>query len=318
MVASQRKGQTNECTDDKLNEKLTLPDANTYGACDDDKMEEEIEAAASIVDTPFDDVDRCNASLSSASMDIAQKESENESADDMDLDFEDVSDDDFREEQEEEEEKEVEKKQAEHVIEGPADALGVDWASLVNESNAIKSQKTNRMESSVKQLWQPHRILLDVGVSFKMAGTKYANKTLLNAQQNLAHEIQPLSAKAMCVVPIDSKEIRIKMETNTEKFVGIKPELVKLPKTNTQSSDFNNLHPVAAAQVAKRFTSDSPLSNATGPYGRALYANRDIAIRRRLCNLPIAEKNSNTVMSLHTRYEDIAIKLFQKALATSR
>lgn len=234
---------------------------------------------------------------------------EKELADDLDLDFEEISDGELDEEAR---------------IKGLGDALGVDWASLVEESKAITQQKSKKIETSAKQRWQSHRILLDVGVSFKMAGAQFAKAVLLDAQQKLAQE----TPATEITVPIESKVVCVKMEIDSENVEEVEDKLSKLVASNGHDAtgaialtDTLKLHPVASAQVADRSSAQQQCSlvfNATGPYSRALVARRDIAMRRQLCNLPISENNFKATANRHTTgYENIAIKLFQKALTAS-
>lgn len=229
---------------------------------------------------------------------------EKELADDLDLDFEEISDGELDEEAR---------------IKGLGDALGVDWASLVEESKAITQQKSKKIETSAKQRWQSHRILLDVGVSFKMAGANFASAILLDAQQKLAQETLGTEVSE----PVDSKDVCVKIETDsqntgvvdTKSAIGIASNGHDVANALTESL---KLHPVATAQVANRSYAQQQCNlvfNATGPYSRALVAKRDIAMRRQLCNLPISENNFKATANRNsTGYESIAVKLFQKAL----
>lgn len=253
----------------------------------------------------FSDIDEnSDTSLTYVSTD-AKLESDVEPIDDIELDFDgiDLDFDKILEDYENEKESEV--------CAGTFDALGADWANLIEESKAAKQQKSKE-EPCASQRWQSHRILLDAGVSFKMAGAKFAKRTLLDAQQKLAPTPHPSSADV-----IETKFIK--------KENGIKCELAEIDasqiydvsETCTVSTDSEKLHPVAAAQVAKWSAVDSLVFHATGPYSRGLSAKRDIAIRRQLCNLPSNENISKTMIQYpYTRYEDMAIKLFQRALAT--
>lgn len=232
---------------------------------------------------------------------------EKELVDDLDLDFEEISDGELDEEAR---------------IKGLGDALGVDWASLVEESKAITQQKSKKIETSAKQRWQSHRILLDVGVSFKMAGAQFAKTILLDAQQKLSRETLGTEVSE----PVDSKDVCVKMETDIENAGDDDSKSAIVIPSNGHGAanvltDSLKLHPVATAQVANRSYAQQQCNlvfNATGPYSRALVAKRDIAMRRQLCNLPISENNFKATPNRHsTGYESIAVKLFQKALTAT-
>lgn len=259
----------------------------------------------STTDTPSRD-DTPEASAAKPANDTPQAK-EKELVEELDLDFEEISDGELDEEAR---------------IKGLGDALGVDWASLVEESKAITQRKSKKIETSAKQRWQANRILLDVGVSFKMAGMDFAKAVLLDAQRALIEE----TAAAEIAEPVDSKEVCVKMETDAENDGDADTKPVKVVKANGHdavdaSSDAMKLHPVASAQVFNRSTAQHQYNlmlNATGPYSRALIAKRDIAMRRQLCNLPICENNFKSTTNRHsTGYETIATKLFQKAIAAS-
>lgn len=252
--------------------------------------------------------DTPDASAAKVAIELPQVK-EKELADDLDLDFEEISDGDLDEEAR---------------IKGLGDALGVDWASLVEESKAITQRKSKKIETSAKQRWQSHRILLDVGVSFKMAGSQFAKTVLLSAHQKLVKE----TAAAEIAESVDSKEIAVKMEIDDENAADVDTKKVVASNGHnvagasaSASTPSLKLHPVASAQVASRSTAQHQsnlIFNATGPYSRALVAKRDIAMRRQLCNLPISENNFKVTANRHsTGYENIAMKLFQKALAAS-
>lgn len=68
----------------------------------------------------------------------------------MDLDFEEISEDELEEEAR---------------VKGLGDALGVDWASLVAESKPRVKPIT-----SAKIRWEPHNVLVNLGVSVELAG----------------------------------------------------------------------------------------------------------------------------------------------------
>lgn len=75
---------------------------------------------------------------------------------------------------------------------GIGDALGVDWQGLIAETRQQASDyaalQGRDRDTSAKQRWQPHRVLLDMGISFAMAGTEYAQRVLAEAREQLLQE----------------------------------------------------------------------------------------------------------------------------------
>lgn len=198
----------------------------------------------------------------------------------------------------------------------------------MEESKAITREKSNRHETSAKQRWQSHRIFLDVGISFKMAGKAFATKLLNEAHQKLLDESVSIKKesdiKEEKIDDIEQSEENVS-EQNTASECKVEKVTVKkdiddvkqiVPALNDQ------LHELACAQVASRINAHKQYNvvfNATGPYSRALSARRDIAMRRQLCNLPIAENNFKSLAGKpSTGYESLAIKLFQKAVSASQ
>lgn len=243
-----------------------------------------------------------------------------EITDDIDLDFEEISDGELEEEAR---------------VKGLGDALGVDWASLVEESKAITREKTSRIETSGKQRWQSHRIFLDVGISFKMAGKDFAMKLLKNAHQKLVEESKEMKVDVKHEPEKEIKQekpdepeeldeqIVIKKEVVPDNEVQSDVAMVKVEADDVKSSiEDAQIPALACAQVATRINAYKQYNvvfNATGPYSRGLCAKRDIAMRRQLCNLPIAEKNcKNLIGKQSTGFESLAVKLFQKAVGATQ
>lgn len=233
-------------------------------------------------------------------------------ADEIDLDFEEISDGELEEEARNR---------------GLGDALGVDWASLIEESKEIAREKSKSVESSARQRWQPHRILLDTGISFKMAGESFAKRILQDAHAKLIAEIEEeqriRSIATNGIVKIESMDTEddslsndtnqaatIKREDDSKHHVDVKEDIKELFKLE--------LHPLACVQVGTRLEANRRqqlVFNAVGPFSRALCAKRDIGMRRQLCGLPIKENNCKlAVAKQNSGYEAIAAKLFQKAL----
>lgn len=231
--------------------------------------------------------------------------------DDIDLDFEEISDGELEEEAR---------------TKGLGDALGVDWASLIEESKAMMREKLSKAETSAKQRWMPDQILLDVGISYKMAGAEFAQKTLIKAHESVKREMQ--NAVAIKTEPIEDTSNHVLNDgviVKTEKDVddGTASAEVKVNgKCEKDASAHDKdghkliLHPLPCVQTSVESMADKQrrlVFNAAGPYSRGLCTKRDIAMRRQLCNLAINESNCKTA-NTRNGYESIALKLFQKAL----
>lgn len=245
---------------------------------------------------------------------------------DMDLgdDFEEISDGELEEEAR---------------IRGLGDALGVDWASLVEESRAIAREKSTTRNTTAKQRWQPHHILLDVGVSLKMAGTQFGTDILRDAyakldqeerDQNTAVAAKP-SVKIESLPPNEPQLDIVKKEQSDDDVEEEKPKSVDVKSIKIESSAANNMayHPIACVQVAMRHNTEKRRSlvfNATGLYSRALSARRDVQMRRQLCGLPgkpvgnwaASSAGATSATSKALGFRSIALELFQKALGEVR
>lgn len=169
-------------------------------------------------------------------------------ADLADLDFEDVSDGELEEEAR---------------IRRLGDALGVDWASLVDEARA-RARRDRQLARPAKQRWQAHRILLDVGVSFRRAGAEHAADVLNGALRQLrrdeAADAERMAREAQELVARDAKEsataaaaaVVTKAEPPEASETGgmqIKREIVDAPEANATLS--------AANEVADPVVSDT-------------------------------------------------------------
>lgn len=256
--------------------------------------------------------------------------------DDMDLDFEEISDGELEEEAR---------------IRGLGDALGVDWASLVEESRAIAREKSNVRNTSAKQRWQPHRILLDVGISLKMAGTKFATDMLQNVYAKLEQEemeaklidndndnddikVKKIKDEKMELSDIVKKEVSTDNDDDDNENVDeVKEEVksidVKSIKTEPNTTIDMAYHPIACIQVAHRSNAEKRrglVINATGSYSRALSARQDLRMRRQLCGLSVRSSNmdkgltseTSAVTQKEANYRNIALEMFQKTLGKVR
>lgn len=223
--------------------------------------------------------------------------------DDIDLDFEEISDGELEEEAR---------------IKGLGDALGVDWASLVEESKAILREKLSRTVTSTRQRWHPNQILLDVGISYKMAGSAFAQQTLIAARQsvktgNIKKEID------LSNITENDVDIEIKTEIDSDgKPVKLPNGIHDAENKSAVSDQILMLHPLPCAQVSAMSTAECQrrlIFNATGPYSRGLSIKRDIAMRRQLCHLATNESNCKVINTKsYSHYENVALNLFQKAL----
>lgn len=230
--------------------------------------------------------------------------------DDIDLDFEEISDGELEEEAR---------------IKGLGDALGVDWASLVEESKAMLREKLSKTETTVKQRWNPNRILLETGISYKMAGESFAEQTLIRAFESIKKEAQnSVSIKAENTND-NHMDIDIKKEPNDEDETKVNGKHdLGIDQNQDDAVDRKEdessliLHPLPCIQTTVHSLAQKRrqlVFNASGPYSRGLCTKRDIAMRRQLCNLAVNETNCKMVNTKNgSGYESIAMKLFQKAL----
>lgn len=229
---------------------------------------------------------------------------------------------------------------------GLGDALGVDWASLIHESRKTTTKDLSA-DTTAKQRWQPHRILLEVGISIEMAGEQFTLDLLNNANQKLKEELNADAVASSTVVAEGSDETAAKNEGESlkseinikkevfemeiddeynnanggddnmiEKIKTEKSEVIPTPQSNDTTKNIQNVlsHPVACVQVAmKRQIQQRKylISKAAGPCCRALSARRDLMLRRQLCELP---KKNNVSVKANPELSYMAIHLFKKAL----
>ncbi|XP_053698561.1 fl(2)d-associated complex component [Sabethes cyaneus] len=253
----------------------------------------------------------------------------------MDLDFEEISDGELEEE---------------NKVKGLGDALGVDWASLAHETRA-KLKPEQSIPVSARNRWKAHHILLDIGISVRLAGEAYAQRVLTGSKEKLREEIEEFKAAAAAAE--QQKVAAVKKEQEEQLFNGIKikkeildeeeqeaqKELERKQTTNVKSESEHVesketseqeanlagidkiLHPVASVHVAMREKArarrDLILCSA-GPHSRALSARRDLEIRRQLCGFPPQECNERISehQSLPTNPElhETVLKLFQATM----
>ncbi|XP_065077081.1 fl(2)d-associated complex component-like isoform X2 [Ochlerotatus camptorhynchus] len=245
----------------------------------------------------------------------------------MDLDFEEISDGELEEE---------------NKFKGLGDALGVDWASLAQETRAkLKPEQT--IPVSARNRWKAHHILLDIGISVRLAGEAYAQRVLTESKEKLREEIEEFKAAAE-----QQKVAAVKKEEEEQLFNGvkIKKEILDEEERKEQQTDEsavkkedsneNNevseqeanladidkiLHPVASVHVAMRERARARrnlILCAAGPHSRALSARRDLEIRRQLCGFPPQECNERITEHQSTptnpELHETVMKLYQATM----
>lgn len=236
--------------------------------------------------------------------------------DDEMLDFEEISDGELEEDSRNK---------------GVGDALGVDWASLIAETklqaeNAVPG--ANEQPKTAKQKWQPHRIILDMGISLCMAGEDYAKKLLSESRQKLNEELKEINQKDI----LESNSVSVKKENEESKNNTLEHGMdtkenveVKLEPINTKPLDemddvsfnFERLQPLACLQVGERkqrLDRQMLISNACGSHSRALSARQDLKLRRQLCNLPPRDCDLSKPPPTNAKIKSLAIAAFQRTL----
>lgn len=106
----------------------------------------------------------------------------------MDLDFEEISDG------------ELEAEENRGKV-GLGDPLGVDWGSLTKEvlhplKHPGHRQHTHQFPVSARNRWKAHHILLDIGISVRLAGASYAHRVLSEAKERLREELEEFRSVA--------------------------------------------------------------------------------------------------------------------------
>ncbi|XP_059618600.1 fl(2)d-associated complex component isoform X2 [Phlebotomus argentipes] len=188
--------------------------------------------------------------------------------DDFNLGFEEISDGELEEEAR---------------VKGLGDALGVDWTSLVTESRA--RDQANRSEAtSMRQKWKHHQVLLNLGISVRLAGEEFTRELLKRARQSAREDKQMKNGEVVAEHEAVEKEEEIAMP-----------------------------HRVADVQVAQRKATERRarlISQTSGCFSRALNARRDLQVRRQLCGFPIQEVH---YCSVSPELNNLAVQLFKKA-----
>lgn len=250
------------------------------------------------------------------------------------LDFEEISDGELEEE---------------NKFKGLGDALGVDWASLAQETRA-KLRPEQTIPVSARNRWKAHHILLDIGISVRLAGEAYAQRVLTESKDKLRDEIHEFKAAAAAQKQAAVKReeeaqqlfhgVKIKKEVldedeqkevaEREQQAAIKEEAESAAAAEEQTEQEANLaemdkilHPVASVHVAMRERARARrnlILRAAGPCSRALSARRDLEIRRQLCGFPPQECNERITESAaatagaNAELHDAVMKLFQATM----
>ncbi|XP_049879549.1 zinc finger CCCH domain-containing protein 13-like [Pectinophora gossypiella] len=182
------------------------------------------------------------------------------------LDFEEISDGELEEER---------------TRAGLGDALGVDWASLVAD---VRRREQTAPVGGARDRWRPERVLARLGLSVNMAG----KNTVQDILQKNAESQEPIPDNKADNQDSENPEIKTEQNGNLEE------EEVKIEPKPTP--DVNSLHPVAVIQVAiqKRKKQRAVLFGSGCEITRGLSARRDLALRRFLCHLPVAERTGQS------------------------
>lgn len=127
------------------------------------------------------------------------------------MDFEEISEDELEEETR---------------VKGLGDALGVDWASLVAESRPRVKPVT-----SAKRRWEPHNVLINLGVSVEYAGEDLVKKIFqLHHQEKLKLEKEENNKRPSNSIASPVKEASgdTPQASNKDSAKTIKQEIVDL------------------------------------------------------------------------------------------
>lgn len=232
----------------------------------------------------------------------------------MDLDFEEISDGELEDE---------------NRNKGYGDAVGVDWSVLAKETQRPIIKSFDDSYDSIKTRWTPHRILWDIGISVKLAGEEFARKTLLEAREKLKEERLERKMK------IEQKVKKEEVDGSENPTIKIeKPDIKEEPDMDEQNEEDNQstisieddlllnedeiiTHPLANMQVylrKQKVQRKNLVMNATGKYGRALSARRDLKIRRQLCNLPPKEVFVDRTPIQNVELKKQVEKVFQRLI----
>lgn len=186
-----------------------------------------------------------------------------------------------------------------YIFAGIGDALGVDWQGLIAETRQQATDHAAQQgvdrNTSAKQRWQPHRVLLDMGISFDMAGVEYAHRIINDARQQLLQEKEQQQL------------------TKTE------PETGKTTPAHDYREllDTEHVEPLACVQMGLRSAAAERqrLVGNVAPGSRALSARQDLRLRRQLCGLPARECDfPRNVPIVSEALRSLAMHMFQRSL----
>uniref|UniRef100_A0A182SJR3 Uncharacterized protein n=1 Tax=Anopheles maculatus TaxID=74869 RepID=A0A182SJR3_9DIPT len=116
--------------------------------------------------------------------DVGKLNANKELKEEMDLDFEEISDGELEAEES-------------GRCRGLGDPLGVDWGSLTQEAlRPLKpvTQLEQQFPVSARNRWKAHHILLDMGISVRLAGASYAQRVLTESKEKLREELEEFRA----------------------------------------------------------------------------------------------------------------------------
>lgn len=211
-----------------------------------------------------------------------------------DLDFEEISDGELEDESK---------------CKGAGDALGVDWAGLVAETKVREAEQSNIVITSIKSKWQPHNILLDVGISLRIYGKENGTKLI---KECLA------KAKEETVALAQNNEVNKEVVENGN-YNNDSKDKIKLEDGDDELINTTDIPDLPCMQLTKRNKLNwrkKLIMNATGKYSGALSARKDLQLRRQLFGLPHKEINSNctTTSKVKTTYSSVAMQLLEKSM----
>ncbi|XP_055841834.1 fl(2)d-associated complex component [Episyrphus balteatus] len=277
-----------------------VPDDLSEISDSDDEILDKLEESKPAIDPSSaeanGDVPSENPITGSPMKDAGNEDSKPEVMDDDLLDFEEISDGELEEDSR---------------TKGVGDALGVDWASLVKEAKVPALHGAER--TTAKEKWQAHRIILDVGISLKMAGEEFGKRILTEAKEKLNAELGETKPIKMEIKEEMTEEAAASEESGDDKN-KIKIES-KMEGTGGETFDVNRINPLACAQVGERVklaAKQSLIIGACGPNSRALSARYDLKLRRKLCGLPTLECDFRRPAS--EKMKSIALALFQRTM----
>lgn len=133
------------------------------------------------------------------------------------MDFEEISEDELEEETR---------------VKGLGDALGVDWASLVAESRPRVKPVT-----SAKRRWEPHNVLINLGISVEYAGEELVKKIFqLHHNEKLKLEKEAKIEQEISKLPSNPIQLPI-TEKNADELQGSNNDVTKNVKQELDTNE---------------------------------------------------------------------------------